>query len=245
MTQDADAHNAERHSLSVFFPCYNEEGNVRRVAEEALAYLPGISDDFEVILVNDGSGDATGRIADELAADEPRIRVVHHQTNRGYGGALRSGFGAATKELIFFTDGDGQFDIRQLDKLLPLIDRYDIVAGFRRRRADKVVRRLNAWLWGKLVRLVLGVRSRDVDSAFKLFRRAVVDTIEMKSNGALISAEILARAARAGFTYTELPVEHRPRLAGKQTGASLRVILRAFRELWRLRGKILGGGEDR
>lgn len=238
MTQAADT-QSPRRSLSVFFPCYNEEGNVRRVAEEAMAYLPGISGDFEVIFVNDGSRDATGAIVDELAAGEPRIRAVHHRKNRGYGGALQSGFAAATKELIFFTDGDGQFDIRQLDKLLGLIGQYDVVVGYRRRRADKAVRRLNAWLWGRLVRLALGVRSRDVDSAFKLFRRRVVESIEMKSRGALISAEILARAARAGFTYTELPVEHRPRVAGKQTGASPRVILRAFRELWKLRKDIL------
>jgi glycosyltransferase involved in cell wall biosynthesis len=228
-----------RRALSVFFPCYNEEGNVRRVVGEAMAFLPTVSDDFEVILVDDGSRDRTGQIADALAADDARIRVVHHETNRGYGGALQSGFRAATRELVFYTDGDGQFDITDLARLLPRIDRYDIVSGYRRRRRDSRLRRLNAWLWGRLVQRVLGIRSRDVDSAFKLYRREIFDHIEMRSMGALIDAEILARAARRGYTFAEVPVRHRPRIAGRQSGANLRVIARAFRELWRLRKDIL------
>ena len=225
-------------SLSVFLPCYNEEANVRRVVGEATAFLPTVSDDFEVIVVDDGSGDRTGEIADELAAADPRVRAVHHEANRGYGAALRSGFRAATRELVFYTDGDGQFDIAELAKLLPLIERCDIVSGYRERRCDGVVRRLNAWLWGRLVQWMLGFRSRDVDSAFKLYRREIFDHIELQSTGALIDAEVLARAARAGYTLAEVPVTHRPRLAGKQTGANLRVIARAFRELWRLRKEI-------
>jgi len=228
----------KRHSLSVFFPCYNEEDNVRRVVAEAMAFLPTVSDDFEVILVDDGSRDRTGEILDELAAGDGRIRAVHHETNRGYGGALQSGFRAATKELVFYTDGDGQFDITDLTRLLPRIDEYDIVNGYRERRQDSAVRRLNAWLWGKLVQRVLGFRCRDVDSAFKLYRREIFDRIEMRSTGALIDAEVLARARRAGCTLTEVPVRHRPRIAGRQTGANLKVIARAFKELLKLRRDI-------
>jgi len=238
LPQQQTSSGPKRHAISVFLPCYNEEGNVRRVVGEALAFLPTVSDDFEVVVVDDGSGDATGRIADELASGDGRVRVVHHERNRGYGAALRSGFAAARKELVFFTDGDGQFDISQLAGLLPLIADHDIVAGWRRRRQDNLLRRLNGWLWGLLVRLVLGVRSRDVDGAFKLFRRRVVESMELKSTGAMISAEILARAARAGRRYVEVPVEHRPRQAGSQTGANLRVILRALGELWKLRREI-------
>ena len=238
MSGDSGGQGARKYGLSVFFPCYNEEGNVRRVVAEAMAFLPAVSDDFEIIVVNDGSGDRTGAIADELAAADGRIRVVHHPANRGYGGALQSGFRAAGKELVFFADGDGQFDIRDLGRLLPLIERFDIVVGYRERRRDNVIRRWNAFWWGLLTQRLLGFRCRDVDCAFKLFRRAVFDHIEMKSAGALISAEILARAARAGYTMTEVPVAHRPRVAGRQTGANLRVIARAFRELWRLRKTI-------
>jgi glycosyltransferase involved in cell wall biosynthesis len=228
-----------QRSLSVFFPCYDEAGNIRRVVAEAMAFLPTVSDDFEVILVDDGSRDGTGEIADELAAGDDRIRAVHHETNRGYGGALQSGFRAATKELVFYTDGDGQFDITDLAGMLPLIAEHDIVNGYRRRREDSAVRRLNAYLWGVLVQIVLGFRCRDVDSAFKLYRREVFDHVEMRSMGALIDAEILAQARRAGLTLAEVPVGHRPRIAGRQTGANLRVIARAFKELWQLRRAIL------
>ena len=234
------AGNADRRlGLSVFFPCYNEEGNLSRVVAEAMDFLPTVTDDFELIVVDDGSEDATGRIADELAAGDERIRVVHHETNRGYGAALRSGFAAATKELIFYTDGDGQFDIAELGTLLARIGEVDIVSGYRRRRSEGWLRRLNAYLWGALVQRVLGFRCRDVDSAFKLYRREVFESIEMRSTGALIDAEILARARRAGFTLAQVPVSHRPRLAGRQTGANLRVIARAFKELRTLRKAIV------
>ena len=170
---------------------------------------------------------------------------MHHPSNRGYGGALRSGFGAATKELVFYTDGDGQFDISEMRSLLELIDQYDIVSGYRRRRQDSMTRRLNAWMWGRLVRLVLGVRCRDIDSAFKLYRREIFDRIEMKSTGALIDAEILARAIRSGYTITEVPVSHRPRIAGSPTGANISVILRAFKELLSLRKDIVSTSPER
>ncbi len=242
---DADSPHDRRYALSVFFPCYNEQDNVRRVVGEAMAFLPTVSDDFEVIVVDDGSQDRTGTIIDELAAGDRRIRAVHHPANRGYGGALRSGFGAATKELVFYTDGDGQFDISELRSLLKLIDRHDIVSGYRRRRQDSLIRRLNAWMWGRLVTWVLGFRCRDVDSAFKLYRREIFDRIDMKSTGALIDAEILARAIRSGYTLTEVPVSHRPRIAGCQTGANLSVILRAFKELLSLRKDIVSTSPDR
>ena len=230
---------SSRPRLSVFFPCYNEEGNVERVVQEAVAFLPSVSDDFEIIIVNDGSGDRTGEIADRLAAADPRIRAVHHETNKGYGAALRSGFVAATKHLVFYTDGDGQFDMRELSELLPLARRYDIVSGYRINRQDNAIRRLNAFMWGKLVQALLRFRCRDVDCAFKVYRRSIFDVIELKSSGALIDAEILARATRAGCTIGELPVHHKPRIAGEQTGGKITVILKAFRELIELRGAIL------
>lgn len=227
------------HGLSVFMPCYNEEGNVLRVASEAVAALERLVADWELILVNDGSRDATGRLIDELATADPRIRAVHHPTNRGYGAALRSGFLAATREYVFYTDGDGQFDIEQLEHLLPLARRYDIVSGYRVNRQDHALRRLNAWAWGRLVRSALKFRCRDVDAAFKLYRREIFDRMELRSTGALIDAEILGRATRAGCTIADVPVRHRPRTAGRSTGGNPRVILRAFRELLALRKDIL------
>ena len=226
-------------SLSVFFPCYNEQDNVERVVRRALDVLSRLVSDWEIIIVNDGSADATGRIADRLADGHDRVRAVHHGQNRGYGAALRSGFAAATKEYVFYTDGDGQFDIGELDGLLELVGTADIISGYRRNRRDSLMRRLNAACWGFMVQRLLKFRCRDVDSAFKLYRREIFDRITLKSTGALIDAEVLARAARLGYTIRTAPVTHLPRTAGTQTGAKLRVILRAFRELLRLRKDIL------
>jgi glycosyltransferase involved in cell wall biosynthesis len=226
-------------SLSVFFPCFDEEANVERVVRQAIAVLDGLGRDFEVIVVDDGSRDATGAIAERLAAADPRVRVVRHAENRGYGAALQSGIRAATRELVFFTDGDGQFDLAELPPLLPLVAEFDLVAAWRIDRQDPWPRRLNAWCWTRLVNAVFGMSIRDVNCAFKLFRREVLATMPLESTGALISAEILARATRRGCRIAQPGVHHLPRTAGAQTGARPGVILRAFRELLELRRRIL------
>jgi len=226
-------------SISVFFPCYNEQDNVARVVDNARKVLESLRADYEIIIVNDGSADATGRIADELAAQHERVRVVHHPQNRGYGAALQSGFRAATKELVFYTDGDGQFDLAELPPLLELIPPHDIVSCYRLNRQDPLIRKINGWCWTRLVCLVFGLRLRDIDCAFKLYRRAIFDGMPLCSTGALIDTEVLARATRKGCRIVQRGVHHYPRTAGSQTGANLRVILRAFRELFRLRRQIL------
>jgi glycosyltransferase involved in cell wall biosynthesis len=228
-------------SISVFFPCYNEQENVGRTVEKALDVLEKLNADFEVIIVDDGSSDNTGRIADELSARHGRIKVVHHRGNLGYGAALQSGFKAATKELVFYTDGDGQFDINEMPPLLSLMEQYDIVSCYRLNRQDSIIRKINGWCWTKLVCLLFGMKIRDIDCAFKLYKREIFDKIELSSKGALIDAEILARAVRKGYRITQKGVHHYPRAAGKQTGASVRVIIRAFRELFRLRSRIRSG----
>jgi glycosyltransferase involved in cell wall biosynthesis len=228
-------------SLSVFFPCYNEQDNVGRTTQQAVEVLEGLEADFEIILVNDGSGDKTGVWADAIAAGDSRIRVVHHPHNMGYGAALQSGIRAAKKELIFFTDGDGQFDIGEIKLLLPLITQNDVVCGYRLDRKDPIIRKLNGWLWTRLVNLLFGMRIRDIDCAFKLFRAEIFDGMRMSSAGALISAEILARVTRRGFRIAEVGVHHYPRTAGKQTGAKMKVIIRAFKELFKLYSRIRKG----
>ncbi|MCJ7777601.1 MAG: glycosyltransferase family 2 protein [Sedimentisphaerales bacterium] len=221
-------------SISVFFPCYNEQENVTRTIEKALAVLEKLNADFELIIVNDGSTDQTGRIADGIALRDNRVKVVHHPANLGYGAALQSGFKSATKELVFFTDGDGQFDINELPPLLPLMKQYDIVSCYRLNRQDNVIRKINGWCWTKLVCWLFGMKVRDIDCAFKLYKREIFDNIKMSSAGALINAEILARAIRRGYHLTQKGVHHYPRVVGSQTGAKPRVILRAFKELFKL-----------
>ncbi len=237
--QDGANQGRSNISITAFFPCHNEQENVRRVVSRAVEVLAEIGADFEVIVVNDGSKDATGAIADEMAEQDERVRVVHHPGNRGYGAALQSGFKAAKKEFTFYTDGDGQFDIAELPALIALMDEYDIVSCYRRRRQDNLMRRINGWGWTKLVCLLFHMRVRDIDCAFKLYRSEIFDNIEMVSTGALIDTEILARSIRKGYRVVQRPVNHYPRSAGEQSGASPAVILRAFRELLKLRRRIL------
>ncbi len=221
-------------SLTVFFPCYNEQANVVRTTEAALRACRRISDDFEVIIVNDGSGDRTGELAERLAEKDPCTRVAHNRTNLGYGGALQRGFREATKEWVFYTDGDGQFDFEEIDKLVPMLERFDIISAYRIDRKDSISRAVNAWCWTKLVGLMFGLNLRDIDCAFKIFPRKLFDQIEMHSTGALIDTEVLAKAKYLGYRIGQTGVHHYPRVAGEQTGANLRVIARAFRELIRL-----------
>jgi len=225
-------------SISVFFPCYNEQENVNQTVSKAVDTLEKIQADYEIVIVDDGSTDSTKDIADRLASQNQRINVVHHHRNLGYGTALQSGFKAATKELVFYTDGDGQFDINEMPSLLDLIKNYDIVSCFRINRQDNILRKINGYCWTKLVCLLFGLKIQDIDCAFKLYKREIFDTIEVSSSGALIDTEILARAVRKGYTITQKGVHHFPRTAGKQTGAKISVIFKAFRELFRLYKKI-------
>ncbi|MFC1793324.1 glycosyltransferase family 2 protein [Planctomycetota bacterium] len=228
-------------SISVFFPCYNEQENIGRTVEKALEVMEKLNADFEVIIVDDGSSDGTGQIADEIAGRNKRVKVVHHRHNLGYGAALQSGFKTATKELVFYTDGDGQFDINEMPPLLSLMEQHDIVSCYRLNRQDSIIRKINGWCWSRLVCLMFGMKIRDIDCAFKLYKREIFDKIELSSTGALIDAEILARAARKGYRITQKGVQHYPRTAGEQSGASLRVVLRAFKELFKLQRRIRSG----
>ncbi|HUN80845.1 MAG TPA: glycosyltransferase family 2 protein [Phycisphaerae bacterium] len=228
--------------LSIFFPCYNEEANVERTTRNALEAAQKYADEYEVIIVNDGSRDATAEIADRLAREIPQVRAVHNVPNRGYGGAVARGLSESRMQWIFFTDGDGQFDMMEIDRLIGLLDQCDFAVGYRIKRADSFMRKLNAFCWGTLVRALFGLKVRDIDCAFKLLPKSLIDSVHMKSQGALISTELLARAKYRGLRIAEVGVDHYPRKAGQQTGANFKVILRAFRELFRLRKDIRSEG---
>ena len=220
------------HSLSIILPTYNEEQVISITLEHVLNGLAAWVKDFEIIVVNDGSTDRTGAIVSAIMEIEPRLRVVTHERNQGYGSALAHGFAAATKELTLFMDSDGQFDIRDLQKFIPFIDEYDAVIGYRLHRQDTWMRKLNAWGWNLLIRNVLGIHVRDIDCAFKLLRTDFLHQHPLETRGAMINAELLYQLKRVGCTHREIGVQHLPRRGGRATGANLRVIARAFRELF-------------
>lgn len=220
-----------RPRLSVVFPAFDEEHNIGSSIASALAVAPRLAERFEIIVVNDGSRDRTAAAIELHRRRDPRVRTINHGANRGYGAALRSGLREARGELVFFTDADLQFDLTELAELLAHADEFDVVAGYRAPRRDPWTRRVIAKVWGILVCTLFGLRVRDIDCAFKVFRREVLETMPIASIGAFVNTEILARALRAGYRIQQVPVSHRPRRHGRQTGARPRVILRALIEL--------------
>jgi len=227
-----------KESLSVFFPVFNEEENIKSVVESALEFLPSITKCYEIIIVDDGSQDKTGQIADVLSRQYKEISVIHHFSNCGYGATLQTGFRAAKNDLIFFTDGDGQFNIKELSQLTVLIENADIVCGYRVKRADPLFRKINARFYRLLLRVLFNLKITDINCAFKLFKQKVVQNLNFESKSALINAEILILAQKKGYLIEEVGVSHYPRAKGKQTGAKLPVILRTFAELLRLWRKL-------
>ena len=225
-------------SLSIVLPAYNEEANVESAVEQVSTVAEQLGMDYEIILVNDGSADRTGEVARELEPRIPHFRLVEHYPNRGYGGALKAGFAAATKELVAFVPADNQFDFNEIHLLLDALDGTDIVSGYRAQREDPFVRKLNAFGWNTLVRLLFGYLCRDIDCGFKLFRREVLDHVTIVSDGAMIDTEFLAGAKARGYRIAEVPVTHLPRQAGEPTGANFKVIAKAFRDLAHFRVRL-------
>jgi len=220
--------------LSLVLPAHNEAENIEAVVRRALDVLPRVVRDVEIIVVNDGSRDETGAIIDRLASEHQEVHAVHHPVNRGYGAALTSGFRAATGDSIMFMDSDRQFDIADINALLPYVPYYDIVAGYRIQRRDPFYRRLYGKLFGIVVLILFRVHLRDTDCAFKIYRADLLNTIELTTPGALINTEMLARSKRRGATIVEVGVNHYPRYAGESSGGSPKVVFRAMGETIRL-----------
>lgn len=233
--------NPLRQGISLFFPAYNEAENVGRTIEKCVAVLEPFGCEYEIIIVDDGSQDRTAEIVKELAQENNRIILKRHEKNQGYGGALQTGFKSGRYGLIFFSDCDLQFDLGELTAFIDLMKQdpgIDGVIGYRIQRADPFVRKLNAFGWKLWARLLFGLKVRDIDCAFKLFKRELIETITIESSGALISVEILTKIKKAGYRLVESGVHHYPRQAGKQTGAKVSVILKAFYESFKLLRRI-------
>ena len=224
-------------SLSIFFPFWNEEDNMESVVLPAISVAQEVAKKWEIIIVDDGSSDKTLEIAKKLLKKENHIRLVAHKKNRGYGAALKSGFAHAQYEYVVFTDGDGQFDFREVTKFIEKIETSDIVIGNRIQRHDQPFRHILMNLLKVWDFVFFGFYFKDIDCGFKLFRKEALQKIlPLTSEGAMITTEILAKAIRAKLLIRQVDVHHFPRKAGDQSGGNIRVILRAVREsfvLWR------------
>jgi glycosyltransferase involved in cell wall biosynthesis len=221
-------------SISAVLPAYNEEAVIDETVRRTAAALIEIGiTDFEILVIDDGSSDATAARASAADGAGSRVRVVSHPRNRGYGAALRTGFDAATREAVFLMDSDGQFDPTEIARLLAMYGPDRVVCGYRIRRKDTWARRFYHTAFFGLVRLGFGPTARDVNCAFKLFPRAVGRGLH--AEGALVSTELLVRARRSGYRLMDVGVHHYARTTGRATGADVRVVLRAFRELQQLR----------
>ncbi|MDQ3684130.1 MAG: glycosyltransferase family 2 protein [Acidobacteriota bacterium] len=206
---------AARYSVSVFFPAYNDEASIARMVRDALAVLPSLTDEYEVIVINDGSTDGTGAVLNELAEASPSVRVIHHELNKGYGAALRSGFKSAKKDLVFYTDGDGQYDAREMTALFPLMrDGIDVVNGYKISRSDARHRKVMGAIYNRLARLMFRVPIRDVDCDFRLIRRRALEGVELTSSSGTICVEMISKLRAAGCAFAETPVHHYPREHG-------------------------------
>lgn len=224
-------------TISLVLPAYNEADNIEPMVAEATPALEANADDHEIVVVDDGSADATAEVTRRVMETYPRVRLVQHEVNQGFGAAVFTGFTSATKDWIFYTDADRQFVLSELEKFAPYMAEADLIAGYRAPRRDPFLRVFYGKGWSALCTLLFGYTVRDVDCGFKLFRREIIQQLapQIESRGATFSIEWLVRAKRAGYRFVELPVSHRPRVAGSQTGANINVVVRAFRELVRFR----------
>jgi glycosyltransferase involved in cell wall biosynthesis len=214
----------EKPQVSIFFPAYNEEGNIECAVKSAVDVLSDLCSDYEILVIDDASTDRTGEIADNLARENPKIRVIHHPENRKLGGAMRTGFAEASKEYIFYVDGDNPVDLKDLGRALELMDGSDVVIGYRLNRDEPLKRAIYSRVYNMLIRLLFGLKVRDVNFSFKLFHRRVMETITLKTASSFLDAELLVASKRAGFRIKEMGVKYFPRVVGKSTMASRAVI---------------------
>lgn len=231
---------AKIHEISVFFPAYNEEKNIRKTVLEAKAVLEKIAGKWEIIIVNDGSKDKTGEISGELAKRDGRIRIITHSPNRGYGGALKTGFANSKYNWIAFADSDGQFDFSEISKFIEKVKDADLILGYRLVRADSFLRKLFTWGWAFLAKSLLGLTATDYSCGFKLIKKDVYNKVQpLVGEEKVTQIEILVKAKRMGFRFAEVGVHHYPRKFGNPTGADIKVVAKSIIDLFKLKWKLI------
>ena len=228
----------EKPQVSIFLPAFNEEGNIECAVRSAVDVLSDLCSDYEILVIDDASTDSTGKIADDLAKENPKIRVIHHPENRKLGGAMRTGFAEASKEYIFYVDGDNPVDLKDLGRAFEIMDGADVVIGYRLNRDEPLKRAIYSRTYNLLIRLLFGLKVRDVNFSFKLFRRSVIESISLQTASSFLDAELLVASKRAGFQIKEMGVKYYPRAVGKSTMASPAVIWKIICDMtsYRLNG---------
>lgn len=221
----------EKYNISAFFPAYNDEGTIKLMVDRLHKALKRVAKDYEVIIINDASPDRSGEIADEIAKKDKKVRVIHHKKNKGYGGALRSGFNAAKNELIFYTDGDAQYDVAELENLVPFINEYDVVNGYKINRGDNFLRKVIGVVYNNFVHVVFNLKVKDVDGDFRLIKRKIFDNIKLYSNDGSICLEMMKKIQNAGYSIKNVPVHHYQRIHGSSQFFRLRRILKVLSNL--------------
>lgn len=225
--------------LSVFFPAYNEETNIKATVTKAAKILPQITKKWEIIVVDDGSTDKTGEIVEGLIKKNPQVRMITHAPNRGYGAALKSGFAASKYSWVAFTDADGQFDFSDIKKFLPFTKEADLILGYRIKRADSVLRRFYGFVWNLIAKILFGLDVKDYSCGFKLIKRKVFEEVQpLEAEEKVTQIEFLVKAKRLGFRFAEIGVGHYPRRQGKQTGANIKVVIGSLINLFKLWRKL-------
>src|SRR5262245_16159838 len=228
-------HWMERLSITAFFPAYNDQHTIENIVRTAAAEISKVTDNFEVLVVDDGSVDQTGEVLERLRSELPFLRVIHHERNLGYGAALITGFKNALKDLIFYTDGDGQYDVREIHNLLAVLTpSIDLVNGYKVKRADAWYRIVIGGVYRRAMRWAFRLSIRDVDCDFRLFRRRIFDAISLESKSGVICVEMAKKFEQAGFRMTEVPVSHYPRMHGSSEFFRVRHLTHTFKGLLRI-----------
>ena len=225
--------------MSVFFPAYYDEKNIGKVVQKAVEVLDDLHlKDYEITIIEDGSPDRTDEVADGLAKQFPKVKVIHHEKNLGYGATLYEGFKSARLDYVFYTDGDNQFDLEELRKLVALIPYSDIIVGYRKKKQYSLYRKITSFVYNLILKWVFDIDYIDIDCAFKVIKRDLFDKITIKTKDAFIDAEILIQANRLGYTSTEIGVKHLPRVDGISTAARPSIILRTIKEIYQYKKEL-------
>ncbi len=226
-------------SVSFFCPAYNDEKNLPILVPHVSQFLKEITDTYEILIVHDGSPDKTGEVADSLAKEFSNVCVIHHAKNMGYGAALRDGFLGAKYDYVMYTDGDNQYDVREFLPYLHLLDTNDVLSGYVTKKAASLRRKIQSQVWNWLVRVLFFVWCRDIDCAMKIYKRAVLENISIKSSSCFIDAEMIIKAKKAHFKVAQFPVTHFPRTGGLASGSKMSVIVPTVIEMLKYRFGIL------